>query len=152
MAVTRSPRHADQTTAERGGGESGSAMKEACAKSGAMAKRWVGVGVATTGRCGSIKDTAKWHSTQWVQRAVPGSAGVAASWQGMAAVRDTATVEVSVLSARAIGITAAMAPDSGSHASISVTNNFRKKCILIRLAYRKKVHRICFARREANPV
>jgi hypothetical protein len=131
--MTRSPRRAAQTAIERGGGETGSGKKEAGANSGATVNRWVGVGVATTGRYGNIKDTAKWQSTQWVQVVALGSAAALESWHGMAAL--TVTV-VSMLTVRAMtmGIAAASAPESGSHTSINATINLRNNFIPIRLA------------------
>ncbi len=88
---------------------------------------------------GNISEMARWQSTQWVQ--VPADGFFAAPWHGnneaLGAADtsvDSLTVVADTISAGAaradmadIGMTAAMAPEAGSHTIIQIRTSLRRE-------------------------
>ena len=129
---------ATQSASDRGGGEVGSGKNEACDNSGAAAKLCEGVSCCKSGMKGNISETARWQSTQCVQPPDgAGSAGASALWQGMVETREGASfwavaMDAPVFPTKAeTGMTAAMAPDAGSHTIIQANISLRRSFITI---------------------
>ena len=107
------------------------------------AKDREGVSPFNSGMHGNISETARSHSRQWVQ--VPGGLAFAAAppWQGNDAISSAPAASVGAMAAGIPdnpdevatpctpenGMTAAMAPDSGSHAIIQTNTSLRSKII-----------------------
>ena len=125
-----------QPTSARGGGEAGSGKYEGCGNNGADAKTCGGMTVANTGTAGAAKAPAKWQSTQCVQPSPRRSSCLVVPWQGgrkpasfpaITAAGTFAVIAPFVLS----GMTAAMAPATGSQTIIQTNKSLRNQDIHI---------------------
>ena len=111
----------------------------------------------TTGKFGSINETARWQSTQCVQ--VPDGGVSPAGWEPWQGIDDVTASDGAALTSASrvfvgafgtkithafpnmpeIGMTAAMAPETGSQISIQKSKNLLKNVIRIGQDYREKV-------------